>query len=337
MKNSESGRSRGFGFVTFSDPANVSLVLQNGPHQLDGRTIDPKPCNPRSLQKPKRSNSFPKVFLGGLPSNVTETDLRTYFTRFGKVMEVVIMYDQEKKKSRGFGFLSFELDEAVDRCVAEHFVNLNGKQVEIKKAEPRDSNKMGDGLPNWGPPQGGPPMGMGGPHSGLPLRPLISKHPKDNTKRTTIREVPFSYGTPSGPGGYQGWGAPPGPQGQQMPPSQWGSNYGGPPQQQGYGSYAKDSYVVPDRGLQIHNGTLDPDDLAPLKHATITDQEYNKMQGSSVLPSSRRKKLVNVPPSDAGQGDGAGAATYTAGPGPQRGGNYSQPTATPSFHPYRRM
>nr|CAD7257370.1 unnamed protein product [Timema shepardi]CAD7567682.1 unnamed protein product [Timema californicum] len=100
---------------------------------------------------------------------------------------------------------------------------------------------------------------------------------------------------------------------------------------------AKDSYVVPDRGLQIHNGTLDPDDLAPLKHATITDQEYNKMQGSSVLPSSRQKKLVNVPPSDAGQGDGAGAATYTAGPGPQRGGNYSQPTATPSFHPYRRM
>jgi RNA-binding protein Musashi len=53
------------------------------------------------LQKPKRSGSFPKVFLGGLPSNVTETDLRTFFQRFGKVMEVVIMYDQEKKKSRG--------------------------------------------------------------------------------------------------------------------------------------------------------------------------------------------------------------------------------------------
>lgn len=66
-----------------------------------GAKIDPKPCNPRSLQKPKRSNSYPKVFLGGLPSNITETDLRTYFTRFGKVMEVVIMYDQEKKKSRG--------------------------------------------------------------------------------------------------------------------------------------------------------------------------------------------------------------------------------------------
>lgn len=31
----------------------------------------------------------------------------------------------------GFGFLSFEDEEAVDRCVSEHFVNLNGKQVSI--------------------------------------------------------------------------------------------------------------------------------------------------------------------------------------------------------------
>ncbi|XP_049837342.1 heterogeneous nuclear ribonucleoprotein 27C isoform X5 [Schistocerca gregaria] len=253
MKNSESGRSRGFGFVTFSDPANVSLVLQNGPHQLDGRTIDPKPCNPRSLQKPKRSNSFPKVFLGGLPSNVTETDLRMYFSRFGKVMEVVIMYDQEKKKSRGFGFLSFEDDEAVERCVAEHFVNLNGKQVEIKKAEPRDAGKMSDGPPNqWGPPQGPPMgmgggMGMGGPNGqmGGPMGgPMGPMGPPGNMMQGyqgwgTPQQTQYpGYGAPSGPGGYQGWGAPPGPQGQQMPPPQWGSNYGGPPAQQGYGSYA---------------------------------------------------------------------------------------------------
>jgi RNA-binding protein Musashi len=60
------------------------------------------------LQKPKRSSSYPKVFLGGLPSNVTETDLRTFFSRYGKVMEVVIMYDQEKKKSRGNILITLE-------------------------------------------------------------------------------------------------------------------------------------------------------------------------------------------------------------------------------------
>ncbi|XP_076179950.1 heterogeneous nuclear ribonucleoprotein at 27C isoform X8 [Ptiloglossa arizonensis] len=257
MKNSESGRSRGFGFVTFSDPANVPLVLQNGPHQLDGRTIDPKPCNPRTQQKPKRSGGFPKVFLGGLPSNVTETDLRSFFTRFGKVMEVVIMYDQEKKKSRGFGFLSFEDEDAVDRCVAEHFVNLNGKQVEIKRAEPRDSsNKMNDSHQGqWGPQPGGPPMGMagnmgpmggpngqmGGPMMGGPMGPPGN-----------MMQQYQGWGTSPQTGGYagyttqynsQGWGAPPGPpQQQQIPPPphhQWSSSYNvqSAAATQGYGSY----------------------------------------------------------------------------------------------------
>lgn len=39
MKNTDSGRSRGFGFVTFAEPANVGIVLKNGPHVLDGRTV----------------------------------------------------------------------------------------------------------------------------------------------------------------------------------------------------------------------------------------------------------------------------------------------------------
>lgn len=39
MKNNESGRSRGFGFVTYKDPLNVNVVLKNGPHSLDGRSL----------------------------------------------------------------------------------------------------------------------------------------------------------------------------------------------------------------------------------------------------------------------------------------------------------
>ncbi|XP_060527265.1 heterogeneous nuclear ribonucleoprotein 27C isoform X2 [Cylas formicarius] len=267
MKNAESGRSRGFGFVTFADPANVTVVLQNGPHTLDGRTIDPKPCNPRTLQKPKKGGGYPKVFLGGLPSNVTETDLRSYFTRFGKVMEVVIMYDQEKKKSRGFGFLSFEDEEAVDRCVSEHFVNLNGKQVEIKKAEPRDGsggNKMGGNDPSsaWGPPQapmgmmGGPNGQMGGPpmNLGAPMGPNMMQGYQGWGTSPQQQNYP-GYGTPSGPGSYQGWGGPPAPQG---PPPQWGNSYGGPPTQQGYGSYGSGAASWNSWNMPQNSGSTGP-------------------------------------------------------------------------------
>lgn len=53
------------------------------------------------VRSTKRNLNGYKVFLGGLPSNLTETDLRNFFSQYGKVTEVVIMYDQEKKKSRG--------------------------------------------------------------------------------------------------------------------------------------------------------------------------------------------------------------------------------------------
>ena len=71
--------------------------------------------------------------MGGLPSTITETDLRLFFSNYGEVCEVVIMYDQEKKKSRGFGFLSFETEIARERAVADHFVMVQNKQVSFLK------------------------------------------------------------------------------------------------------------------------------------------------------------------------------------------------------------
>jgi len=138
LKNQD-GRSRGFGFVTYSEPQCIFIALENGPHVLNGRTIDPKPCNPRSLSKPK-TDGYPKVFLGGLPPNTTETVLRNVFSQYGAVMDVVIVYDQEKNRSRGFGFLSFEEESAADNCVLDHYINVNGKKVEIKRAEPKNES-----------------------------------------------------------------------------------------------------------------------------------------------------------------------------------------------------
>jgi len=39
MKNPATGKSRGFGFVTFKDPACVDTVLSSGPHVLDDRQV----------------------------------------------------------------------------------------------------------------------------------------------------------------------------------------------------------------------------------------------------------------------------------------------------------
>ena len=42
MKDRETGRSRGFGFITFQEASSVDEVMNNCPHKLDDRIIDPK-------------------------------------------------------------------------------------------------------------------------------------------------------------------------------------------------------------------------------------------------------------------------------------------------------
>ncbi|KAG1663840.1 Heterogeneous nuclear ribonucleoprotein 27C [Nymphon striatum] len=126
MKDNGTGKSRGFGFVTFKEPSVVQNILRDT-HLLDGRTIDPKPCNPRSVQLQKKASNF-KIFLGGLPLDITETDLKNFFGNYGHVTEVTIMYDQEAKRCRGFGFLSFDSEQSVKKACHDHFVHIKGKQ-----------------------------------------------------------------------------------------------------------------------------------------------------------------------------------------------------------------
>ncbi|KAF7837434.1 heterogeneous nuclear ribonucleoprotein 1-like [Senna tora] len=156
MREKNTGKPRGFGFVVFADPSILDRVLEDK-HVIDGRTVDAKKAfsredqqisatsragNPNSSRNSGNGGNIrtKKIFVGGLPPTLTEEKFRQYFEAYGHVTDVVVMYDQNTGRPRGFGFISFDTEDAVDRVLHKPFHDLNGKQVEVKRALPKDAN-----------------------------------------------------------------------------------------------------------------------------------------------------------------------------------------------------
>ncbi|KAL1344936.1 hypothetical protein HN51_018730 [Arachis hypogaea] len=156
---------RGFGFVTFSDLAAADKALQDT-HVILGRTVEVKKAIPRSEQQHQHQNQVQnrgasnyscndcssdnirtkKIFVGGLSAGISEEEFRKYFERFGRITDVVVMQDSVTHRPRGFGFITFDSEESVQNVMVKSFHDLNGRQVEVKRAVPKEGNYGYDGF-----------------------------------------------------------------------------------------------------------------------------------------------------------------------------------------------
>ena len=58
----------------------------------------------------QKDTTWTKLFVGGLPYHTTDKSLREHFEVYGEIEEAVVITDRQTSKSRGYGFVSDDLD-----------------------------------------------------------------------------------------------------------------------------------------------------------------------------------------------------------------------------------
>eukprot|EP00931_Biecheleriopsis_adriatica_P117274 TRINITY_DN92808_c0_g1_i1.p1 TRINITY_DN92808_c0_g1~~TRINITY_DN92808_c0_g1_i1.p1 ORF type:complete len:296 (+),score=63.73 TRINITY_DN92808_c0_g1_i1:42-929(+) len=230
MTEKDTGRSRGFGFVTFEDPGSANAAVAMPTQQLDGRSISAKKATrdggkggskggggDNGIASGAEYNAV-KIFVGGLPASVDYDKLTGFFQKFGTIQDAVVMMDSSTQRSRGFGFVTFTESAAVELVMQTYNTNeIDGKWIEVKRCIPQDKMAPGQSTKGKGkggsqpPPDQGPPPMMTAPAPGFPgaygaygaYPPAYGAYPGYGYA------APPAYGYPGY--GYPGFGAPPPP------------------------------------------------------------------------------------------------------------------------------
>jgi RNA recognition motif-containing protein len=86
------------------------------------------------------------IYVGNLPREATEEDLRQAFGAFGQVTSVKIITDKFSGDSRGFGFVEMSSSSEAQSAISGlDGKDLKGRALRVNEARPRDDRRGGFG------------------------------------------------------------------------------------------------------------------------------------------------------------------------------------------------
>ena len=93
-----------------------------------------------------RREGFMNIYVGNLPHEVTDEELREAFEAFGEVTSVNIIKDKYSGQPRGFGFVEMPTNGEGQAAIS----GLNGKEMKertlaVSEARPRSEGDRGGG------------------------------------------------------------------------------------------------------------------------------------------------------------------------------------------------
>jgi RNA recognition motif-containing protein len=84
-----------------------------------------------------------RLFIGNLSWNTTDTDLSDLVSNHAEVLDAKVISDRDTGRSRGFGFVTIESDNAQDIISALDGQDIDGRAIRVNQAEDKPQRDRG--------------------------------------------------------------------------------------------------------------------------------------------------------------------------------------------------
>jgi RNA recognition motif-containing protein len=107
-----------------------------------------------------------KLYVGNLAYGVSSSDLEQMFSAYGSVQSAQVIADRDTGRSKGFGFVEMSTDQEAQAAIAAlSGKEVDGRQLTVNEAKPREDRGGGGGRGGYGG-GGGGRGGYGGGRGG---------------------------------------------------------------------------------------------------------------------------------------------------------------------------
>ena len=87
-----------------------------------------------------------KLYVGGLPYEVTDDRLQELFSAHGTVESARVITDRMTGRSRGFGFVEMSSQEEAQQAIDKlNGTDLEGRSLTVNEAKPKEQGSGGGG------------------------------------------------------------------------------------------------------------------------------------------------------------------------------------------------
>ena len=87
-----------------------------------------------------QEHTIMRLYVGGLPYDTTEQDLRDLFGQAGQVIEATVITDRDSGRSKGFGFVEMSDDQGAQTAIEQlNGTMLGNRTITVNEARERQT------------------------------------------------------------------------------------------------------------------------------------------------------------------------------------------------------